>query len=359
MSSALSVYLDLLRLGAALLVFVHHAAYPRLGGQWLSALGGLGHDAVVVFFVLSGFVIAQVTGSSERSGRTYTINRLSRLWSVAVPAVLLTALADTAGIRWYPALYEAQAEPASLSHALLTLGFVNEFWMHLQHPGSNLPFWSLSYEAGYYLIFGLFVFGGRWRWATVPLALLAVGPRIVLMMPAWLFGVWGCRAQYCRMSRSAAWTLALCGALLALGLILSRFGNHYVTWRVVHRLGSFGEFLGHAQAFVTDNLAAAGVAAHLAGMSVLLRDVAVPASRKHIVNRAALVTFPVYLMHYPLLHAWMAFGMGVIGHSLGPWVAVLSLGICLALTPACEALRSRMRQAATSRWPAVAQAAAP
>ena len=62
MRPATSVYLDALRFLAAALVFVVHANYSQVTGGMpvLWRFAGLGNDAVMVFFVLSGFVIAYV-----------------------------------------------------------------------------------------------------------------------------------------------------------------------------------------------------------------------------------------------------------------------------------------------------------
>ena len=59
-SPRLSVYLDLMRAIAAFVVLLSHFAYPRFtDGAFLVIRDlNLGSDAVVVFFVLSGFVIA-------------------------------------------------------------------------------------------------------------------------------------------------------------------------------------------------------------------------------------------------------------------------------------------------------------
>ena len=55
----LSGYLDLLRFGAAFVVLLSHFAYTRFTDGQYSFIRelNLGSDAVVLFFVLSGFVI--------------------------------------------------------------------------------------------------------------------------------------------------------------------------------------------------------------------------------------------------------------------------------------------------------------
>src|SRR6185369_3580509 len=57
---------------------------------------GLGNQAVMVFFVLSGFFVG---GSILKSGEKfnlagYSIARLTRLWVVLIPVLLITFLAD-------------------------------------------------------------------------------------------------------------------------------------------------------------------------------------------------------------------------------------------------------------------------
>ena len=52
-----------------------------------------GNTAVCVFFVLSGFVMRYVTVTRVTTGRAYWIDRVSRMYSVVIPALLFT-------VRW-------------------------------------------------------------------------------------------------------------------------------------------------------------------------------------------------------------------------------------------------------------------
>jgi peptidoglycan/LPS O-acetylase OafA/YrhL len=54
----LSFYLDTLRILAAMVVFLGHFSQGWLGGGWFWQTQAHGHTAVIVFFVLSGYVIA-------------------------------------------------------------------------------------------------------------------------------------------------------------------------------------------------------------------------------------------------------------------------------------------------------------
>ena len=73
MTRGFSLYLDALRFLAAMVVFASHLGYERFtkgGMEWIRDLN-LGSDAVVVFFVLSGFVIAHTTFARDRGPAAY------------------------------------------------------------------------------------------------------------------------------------------------------------------------------------------------------------------------------------------------------------------------------------------------
>jgi peptidoglycan/LPS O-acetylase OafA/YrhL len=202
MTNALSVYLDALRFGAAFVVFVsHYVAERYTGGLFWQAMP-YGRTAVLVFFVLSGFVIAWVTETRERTLEDYTLSRLARLYSVIVPVFVVTAILDGLGMAIDPANYGPESH-LSLTQALLGYGlsavFLGESWTLNVVPGSDIPYWSLNYEAWYYVLFAAAVFlqGGRRIAALVTAALLA-GPKILILFPTWLMGVaaWRWRASF-------------------------------------------------------------------------------------------------------------------------------------------------------------------
>ena len=181
MRPTMSVYLDLFRFTAAAIVFFGHAYPQRLTGglpaMW--RFGTLGNDAVMAFFVLSGFVIAYVADQKERTLASYSISRFARLYSVAVPALALTVVADAAGSRLSPALYDASwfATDNPLWRVAANLLFVNELWFTSVRPFSNVPFWSLGYEFWYYLFFCVAMFSAGWPRAVALAALaLVMGP---------------------------------------------------------------------------------------------------------------------------------------------------------------------------------------
>ncbi len=75
MTIALSLYLDALRFVAAFTVFVPHYGDARYSGGLLWQMQPYGHTAVLVLFVLSGFVIAWVIETREPTLEEYGLSR--------------------------------------------------------------------------------------------------------------------------------------------------------------------------------------------------------------------------------------------------------------------------------------------
>src|SRR5690554_5791779 len=95
LSPSLSIWLDLCRVLAALAVYVGHSVVLGLAPESLSLTWHRSaDDAVIAFFVISGFVIAHSTRSRHGSAGHYALARVSRIYSVAIPAVLLALLLD-------------------------------------------------------------------------------------------------------------------------------------------------------------------------------------------------------------------------------------------------------------------------
>ncbi|MGC3986240.1 MAG: acyltransferase [Pseudorhodoferax sp.] len=321
MSRGLSVYLDLLRFLAALAVFVLHASFERFSGglPFLWRFAVFGNDAVMLFFVLSGFVIAHVATREAASPRSYAAARLARLWSVCVPALPLTMLVDGIGVRLAPQLYDfpwyGYAYPAARTVASLL--FANELWFWSLQPFSNTPYWSVGYEFWYYALFGAWLFTrGRRRWLACGLAALVMGPKIVLLLPVWLAGVWAYRTPLAQRLSPAGAAL-LCAATLAAYLAyrdsalpqdLAAFTAQWLGSTATRRLGWSANFLA-------SYLVGALVALHFVGARRLLQDDApVPHALERGIRTLAGFTFALYLFHNPLLQFF-----GALAHWLGWW----------------------------------------
>src|SRR5205823_6105371 len=106
-------HIDMLRGLAAVLVMAGHLRAfvfstfaslnnPDVTIKLFYGLTGLGHQAVIVFFAMSGFLVGGKALDDMISGRwswaRYLVRRLSRLWIVLIPALITTAILDEIGI---------------------------------------------------------------------------------------------------------------------------------------------------------------------------------------------------------------------------------------------------------------------
>lgn len=132
-----------------------------------SALFRYGHEAVILFFVLSGLVIhlryARALVERPADARfdlgPYLLRRVRRLYPPLLLAVGLTAVLDTIGLRWGLPIYGADTPYPLINHNLVprhdlaSLAGNLAFLMDAYVPpfGTNGPLWSLKYEAWFYL----------------------------------------------------------------------------------------------------------------------------------------------------------------------------------------------------------------
>ena len=79
-----SLFLDFARVSAALMVLGSHLSNSQLQGGWAIWAHQFGHESVIVFFVLSGLVIAYVSQQRENTLESFTVSRLARRWSVVL-----------------------------------------------------------------------------------------------------------------------------------------------------------------------------------------------------------------------------------------------------------------------------------
>ncbi|WP_374674337.1 acyltransferase family protein [Ideonella sp.] len=330
-----SIYLDAVRFLAAMVVFASHANYQRFTGgvPLFEPVAGLGNDAVMVFFVLSGYVIAHVAATRESHLGEFAASRLARLYSVVVPALLLTFVLDTLGAQLDPSLYTGRWYEMDhpLQRMAAGLTFTNELWFSYTRPFSNGPFWSIGYEFWYYVLFAVahYLPPGR-RTLAVAAVCLIVGPKILLLLPVWWMGVWAYRLSQRRLPGVAMSALLFFAPLVAYaafrqadgpGLLLELAGRH-LGEEVLH------DQLSWSRHFLANYVIGALVAAHFVGLAGLAPHLsALPAAAERAVRHLAGFTFSLYLLHYPLVQFFSASVpvLGLEAHRAA-WVVAASLG---------------------------------
>ena len=351
-------YMDAMRFFAALTVVMGHAVGMVWGGPengkpaelWsgtFTQLAGFGHEAVVVFFVLSGFWIShsavrQLAG--ERFWREFLTDRLSRLLIVVVPALALGAVLDVLGASlfhgsvYWGGLGLERLDDGVYSHLKASVLLGNLLFLEgfaVKAFGSNGVLWSVAFEFWYYIWFAALAVSVVRRKpspALLALGLGAIWPVLLYMFPVWLIGSGVYLAdrhwvQRTGMRTDKALAVLVAGVVaMAAALLVVRLGLLKVV---------FSDLL-------------VGLAFSIALWGLLRGAVAFPRWLAPFARYGAAASFSLYVTHYPLF----AFVLSAIGHNarrtpdLASFVLILVLG---ALAVATAWLFSRMTEAHTSR----------
>ncbi len=323
MSPEFSGFLDFVRWVAALLVVLHHWRH-----LWFSDLAdvtnktllirvfyfftGFGTEAVMVFFVLSGFLVG---GGALRKFRTrsyspldYMISRFSRIYTVLVPALILGGLLDWIGLQYFNSTeiytnaprYHTKSLGFVITDNLNIMTFLSNLFdlqgILTKHFGSNIPLWSLSFEWWFYCLFALIldIITRRytdlifWLSGLVGVILILVFPiKLSLYFLIWLLGVSVASIDSNRF-RFNPYVSLIIFVLLSAGSRLSRILFD------AHQNDPVYFYLG----FIEDFIVAMGFAALI--LSVRSTQKTVPGSLAfHKVM--ADFSFTIYLLHVPLL----------------------------------------------------------
>lgn len=192
MNKEVSLYLDVVRFFAALLVVFAHFSFSRFSSEYLNYFHQFGQTAVIIFFVLSGYVISYVADMKENNIKDYFISRFSRLYSVVMPVLLLVLVFDSIGQFINSSMYDGYFRDSKFIIRLIANGvFLQQIWFYGIGYLSDGPLWSLGYEFWYYVLFGFSLFlKGKKKYLFLILTALLIGPKILLLLPVWLFGVW-------------------------------------------------------------------------------------------------------------------------------------------------------------------------
>lgn len=235
-----SVALDATRGVAALLVLFDHthnlffldftsamrmAVHPRLT-YLLYALSSAGREAVVIFFVLSGYLISGSVFRAMEQGRwswkDYLTHRLVRLWLVLLPALLLCTVWDASRLAGPQASGTASMWARMAASGLTFKIFAGNVLfvqsIHVPYFGSNRVLWSLAYEFWYYMLFPMGLLAVRRGTPTRArvgyaagflLIAVFVGQPVMGLFPVWLFGTLLARMKPPQVGRAARWAALL------------------------------------------------------------------------------------------------------------------------------------------------------
>lgn len=335
-----SAYLDVLRFLAAFSVYIYHAGH--FSGFQIPVIGNLGSQGVIVFFVLSGLVISFSADTKHTDIWDFMIARVARLWSVVIPALFLTFVLDKVGqaisIESYNPMQPYSAFKWVASIATNSL-FLNQVWSLSVWPGTNGPFWSLSYEFWYYVIFASAIFlRGKTRVITTLAAMLIAGPGIITGFPVWILGVYVyARIKKSQLPRQAyGWTL-WCISLVTAAMYISSGGKSFLAHFFLPTF-SFSNKEWDVNFWPESYLIGTLVAMNIYGAATILKYPTRKIERfSRPIRHIADTSFGLYLLHYPLMYFTKACLSG-FGLSNG-WTFILLMYILPFLASILIALK--------------------
>uniref|UniRef100_C6BBQ8 Acyltransferase 3 n=1 Tax=Ralstonia pickettii (strain 12D) TaxID=428406 RepID=C6BBQ8_RALP1 len=328
LSTSESAQLDSARGFSALVVAVAHTnqfIVAPVFSKWAPALGLLAQSAVMVFFVLSGFLIGKSISANEArnngkfSALDYGVDRLVRIWPpLALSIGGLVALAWIAPFFFpsgtasflqldgqAPGRVGIEIDRNELLGALFCLnGYLTDT------PRSNGPLWSLSIEVGYYVVAGVVAIPRAWwKLASVPVVaglcwLAWNNDQFFYYAPVWCLG-YGLSVLHDRGTSLPKSLLIWCAAI---SVACAAYAGHRSivepdarsAW---HALVAFNLLIGLAFGCLL--------------AMVLAGAVTLPATFKS----AASYSYTLYVIHTPLLLFFFGVTQAFIGPSI--WRAML------------------------------------
>lgn len=332
--SLASTHLNCIRGLAALAVYISHIrllflpAYGTLAAPNFLLSGiylamRLGHPAVMVFFVLSGYLVGGSVLKDFSAGRwhwgSYLLKRGTRLYIVLIPALALTVLWDSAIGQSLITSITTLTSGRLPGTTVISSAFgaptlvANLFFLQtiISPPyGSDGPLWSLSWEWWYYLLFPccLMALTSRRRvtyGALIIFILTLVGWHIASYFAIWLFG-----ASVGLWPSSLRERLHIAPLLFALACMLAIAA--LVEWKIGIAAAQMGADLGVG--IVTTVLIASFI-----GDSRKSK----PGPYQYLSNRTSAISYTLYTVHLPfLLFLRVAFAKGPVQFR---FIAILSL----------------------------------
>lgn len=342
MPPALSTYLDALRVLAAGTVLFGHA----LG--W----GTLAHDAVILFFVLSGYLIAYTANERDLTGTQYAVNRVARIATVALPAIVLGIAVD---IYVRPLWPQGWPDFAPLDRMATSIGvcltMTSYVWDNSYPCFSNGPYWSLTYEVWYYLLFGAAFYpkSARTRIVAGGAVLLLMGPKIAALLPCWLAGLVAYYIQKRWRPGVVSGSLFAIVPIIIYAAMLNFPLNEFVAIDVIGPVSIATGYMFHfSNAFLLDWFTAILFAAHILGGIGVLGGVRHPHEKlARPVKYFAGMTFSIYLFSAPLIKLVSAFLPVWAYHLPGPGlpllVSVAAAGLAMAFSVVTEQQKDKAR----------------
>lgn len=328
------IWLDLVRGLAAIAVCASHLRnglivdygqysaiqQPNIAQKLFYFTTGLGHQAVIIFFVLSGFFV----GGSILNDRKYfnfikyMITRLSRLYIVLIPALIITYIIDCILMVYSPDVLTGTYNLTSnslpsignYSNSLITFVGNVFFLQNILTPvfGTNGPLWSLANEFWYYILFPLLLItvgqlganiGIQYRLTTLLLVLgicLILPVEILQYFFIWLMGVF-----VFLLTKSLSVNYNSNYSIIALGVFLASL--------IYSKLDQSNLIYINADFIVA--IAFSVLCFFLSKSNSLNKKGKYDKLFKNLCVSISNISYSIYLIHFPFVCLIIAFGFGL------------------------------------------------
>jgi peptidoglycan/LPS O-acetylase OafA/YrhL len=319
-----------------------HPAWWELPLGYASALFRFGHEAVMVFFVLSGFFIhLKAACSFEQSpsvvfdARTFYRRRLHRLLAPYVFALLVTICLDAVGRFLFPTLYLARTGDALIDANFERMGYSYESVLPAlaclpnslgKSFGTNGPLWSLAFEVCYYAAYPILLWS---RQSHALIAFIAIPALAIVQQwflpPGFLSGV---------LSHYPVW---IAGTILAELVVRCQWARE--KWGPPSGL----LLLGSAAHFAAPGLARLQIdsvcySVGVVWLFVICRPLIMGFRVARIFEWLGVRSYSLYIMHFPVVVLISATVFSKWGtRPFSGWAALL--GVCSSVLAGCVAFQ--------------------
>ena len=231
----------------------------------------------------------------------YLFDRLTRLWSIVLPALILGFMLDSLGKNFHPETYLMilSENHKNLKYIISSL-FLHETWFFSIRPKQ----WTFLVTLLRILL--LFNFGALVLLPTIKakvlgifICILIAGPKILLLMPCWLLG---CLSYYCCKKYTLTKTSSVLPLFISSYFLVDVMVTRWSEWspRLHEGLGSYPLF--YSAKFLDDYILALAISCFLIFINSWFSINDKPSSFfAKVIQKGAGCTFSLYAVHFPIM----------------------------------------------------------
>jgi peptidoglycan/LPS O-acetylase OafA/YrhL len=291
-----------------------------------------GHEAVIMFFFLSGFVLSiQYFGNNRPQTPVFIIKRIFRIYPTYLVAISIAIVLNAAVSRggdpsfgpWFNQTWRLPVRLSEVLHHLLLIGSYD-------YMRFNTAIWSLAQEMRISLVFPILVVVARAQWRVAILSALSIslaGNILARFFPTWHPDVFACIHYSSIFIVGAVLAKHHCSVSRAFSGL--RRSHKAVFVFIVLTCYTYGRYFSFFRLVWSSDLV---ILAGAAGLIVLALEFA---AFKSVLNQRWIANLGRISYSLYLYHATVLFSLVYLLHGHASWLAIgclyLLLSFCFAL----------------------------